>query len=96
MSELQEAYAKLDRIAKKYTPSSSNIQKSMGSHTPQSAKVAHAVAIAKATTANPRLTRRILELEKEEVLRKQMVPVLKSMGLREYSDDDWNRMFSEA
>ncbi len=67
MSELQEAYAKLDRIAKKYTPSSSNIQKSMGSHTPQSAKVAHAVANRQGQLMLPEASRRILELEKEEV-----------------------------
>jgi hypothetical protein len=92
MSELQEAYAKLERIAKKYAPSSSDIQKSMRSHTPQSAKVARAVAITKATANNPRLTRRILELEKAEYLRKQLAPVMR----RYMEDDDWSREFSEA
>ncbi|OPY56816.1 MAG: hypothetical protein A4E49_00160 [Methanosaeta sp. PtaU1.Bin112] len=62
MSELEQLHNKLEKIAKSY------VQKSIDGR-PLSAKVAHAIAITKATTQDPdgrRIARRILELEQQQ------------------------------
>lgn len=88
MSELQDAYAELERIAKRY------VRKDY-SKTAMPAKVANAVAVAKATASNPALTRRILRLEKQETIRKQLGLVEKTFDLEDDADE-WSRMFSKA
>lgn len=91
MSELERCMNALEAIGKNY------IQKSAISQSP---KVARARAITKATQTpeGAVLARRIIQLQRQEVVRKMYAPVIKSMGLdrEESREDEWSSMFSKA
>ena len=90
MSELERCMNALEKIGKSF------IQKSA---TYQSPKVARACAIAKATRTpeGSILARRVMQLHRQEVMKKAYGPVLKSMGLyEEPQEDEWSAMFSKA
>lgn len=81
MSELEKCMRALEAIGK------SRIQKSA---TYQSPKVAKACAIARGseTPEGAILARRIIQLQRQEVIRKQYGPILKSMGLDDSQESD--------
>ncbi len=94
MSELDQAYAQLERIAK------SHLEKSVGGQTPKSAKAARAVAIAKATSTpeGARLARRILQLESQQIVRAQYGDILKNAGIKaeDAEEDEWLSNFEKV
>jgi hypothetical protein len=91
MSELEQCMKALEAIGK------SRIQKSA---TYQSPKVAKACAIARGseTPEGAILAKRIMQLQRQQVMKALYGPELKAMGLdrEESSDDEWSRMFSKA
>lgn len=91
MSELERCMNALEKIGKSY------VQKSA---TYQSPKVARARAITKATQTpeGAAIARRVIQLQRQEVVRKMYAPVIKSMGLdrEESREDEWSSMFSKA
>jgi hypothetical protein len=94
MSELDRCMKALEAIGNNL------VQKSA---TYQSSKIARARAIGKATSTpeGAVLAKRIMQLHRQEVVRKMYAPVIKSVGLdreesRYDSDDEWSSMFSKA
>ena len=92
MSELDQCLRALEQIGMQ------RIRKSMTDGRPRSAKIMKALAVAEATKtpAGAVLARRILQLERQETLRKSFAPVIKSMGLSASDDDEWSRLFKSV
>jgi hypothetical protein len=92
MSELEQCYRALEIIGKSF------VQKSATSY--QSPRVARSCLIAKATRtpAGAILAKKILRLQKQEAMRAQYGPIIKSMGLdwEETQEDEWSSLFSKA
>lgn len=93
MSELEQCMKALEIIGNSIVQKSANY----GSKNP---KVQKAMAIARAseTPQGAVLARRVIQLQRQQVMKAQYGPIIKSMGLDrgDTGDDEWSSQFSKA